>query len=282
MNVIVAPLLSPLFAILNPIADTVGKVLFSALGFLPKWASLCVLAGMCGVVMIFAFKFLSNQPAITRAKDDISANLLALKLYKDELRVTAITQLRLLWSVLRLQRYALTPVLTLMLPMLLMLGQMGTYFQWETPRINESVLLRVGLQSNHDATRTPTLIVPGSIRIDAGPIASQTDVAWRLTPTENGMHTLTIKVADQSYTKELACETTTGRVSAVRPSTDWTEQLLHPIETPIPPNAGIQAIKLDYEKARSWFCGGDNWVISFLVVSMTTALLLKPAVGVRF
>lgn len=278
---LIGPALSPLFSILNPIANAIGRVTFDVLGVFPKWASLTVLSALLGVVMLFAFKYLSNQRAIGRVKDDISANLLALKLYKDELRVTALSQLRLLWAVLRLQRYVLTPVLILLLPMLLMLGQMGTYYQWEPVRVNETVLLRVQLVPQ-TAGAGIELAASDSVRIDAGPVASHSDVVWRLTPLAGGNHVVTVTAGDQRYSKVVSCGDAVSRVSAMRPAGNWTSQLLHPMETPIPTDARIRAITLEQAKASSWFCGGDYWVVSLFVVSMIAALLLKPFVGVRF
>jgi len=282
IDAVIAPVLSPLLTILNPIANAAGKTTFDALSFLPKWASLALLSSLLGVVMLFVFKYLSNQKAIARVKDDISANLLALKLYKDELRVTAITQVRLLWAVLRLQRYMLTPVLITLPPMLLLLGQMGTYYQWDALPVNQATLLRVSLSSQDDAPRDLTLQTPESIRVEAGPIASQSDVVWRLTPLEPGIHTVTLAIGDDHFSKLVMCGTTVARVSALRPTNDWMNQLLHPIEKPIRGDAGIHSIELDYPKAPSWFCGGDYWVVSLFVISMIVALLLKSVVGVRF
>ena len=78
-----------------------------------------VLSILTGVLALVAFRYASNQDGIGRAKDDIKANLLALKLFKDDLRVTVLSQLRIMWAIARLQRYVLTPVILLTLPMLL-------------------------------------------------------------------------------------------------------------------------------------------------------------------
>ncbi len=282
LDAIVGPVLSPVLLVLNPFANALGTILFDLLSFLPKWASLVMISSVLGVGMLFVFKYLSNQTAIARVKDDISANLLALKLYKDELRVTAITQVRLFWAVVRLQRYMLTPVLVTLPPMLLLLGQMGTYYQWDSLAVNEPTLLHVSIESHDGLPLNVSLTAPGSLRIDAGPIASQSDIVWRITPIEPGTYALTINVGEASFTKLATCGTRMERISVRRPGESWTNQLLHPIEPTIAPGTGIRAIDLDYAKAGSWFCGGDYWVVSLFAVSMIVALLLKSAVGVRF
>ena len=48
--------------------------------------------------MLVAYKYTSNQRAVKRARDDISANLLTLKLFKDNTSAVLKAQGRLLWA----------------------------------------------------------------------------------------------------------------------------------------------------------------------------------------
>ena len=111
LDTILNPILSPLLAFLNPVSTWLGDAVYAVLSPFPVWIGLTVISAVTGLVTLIAFRHASNQKAIARVKDDIKANLLALKLYKDELRVTFLSQARLLWAIVRLQRYVLTPVL---------------------------------------------------------------------------------------------------------------------------------------------------------------------------
>ena len=117
------PLLSPVLSILNPVFTVLGNLVFGVFSFLPRWLGLSVLSVALGIVMVPCFGFLSNQRGISRAKDDIKANLLALKLFKDDLGVAFRCQGRILWAILRLQRYVLVPILCLALPVTMTLGR---------------------------------------------------------------------------------------------------------------------------------------------------------------
>ena len=114
LDVILEPIFSPLLALLNPICTALGDGIYAVLGPLPPWLSLTILSAIAGLLALVVFRYTSNQKAIGRALDDIKANLLALKLYKDELRVTFQAQGRLLWAIARLQRYMLTPFLVML------------------------------------------------------------------------------------------------------------------------------------------------------------------------
>ena len=150
LDAILNPLLSPVLAFLNPICTRLGDVVYAVLSPFPVWVGLAVISAVTGVVMLIAFHRTSNQKAIGKVKNDIKANLLALKLYKDELRVTIQSQIRLLWAILRLQRYVLTPVLLMAFPMLLALAQMGIRYQWRPLRSGEQTLIKKRFLKNGD------------------------------------------------------------------------------------------------------------------------------------
>ena len=68
---------------LNSVADFLGRLLLAPIGSLPGWLSATAIAVATGVVSLGVFKHTSNQDAIKRVRDDIDANLLALKLFND-------------------------------------------------------------------------------------------------------------------------------------------------------------------------------------------------------
>ena len=63
---------------------------------MPGWLSATIVAGVTGVLLLLVFKFTSNQAKIGRVRNEINANLLALKLFKDSTRVSLRAQGRIL------------------------------------------------------------------------------------------------------------------------------------------------------------------------------------------
>lgn len=282
INALLNPILSPLFALLNPVCTLIGDIAYAALSPFPVWVGLTVISAAVGVLMLIAFRYLSNQDAIVRAKDDIKANLLALKLFKDDLRVMCACQLRLLWAIARLQRYVLTPVLVLALPMLLGLAQMGVRYQWRPLQVGETTLLRLRLADNPGDAVDAALIRHPGITVEAGPVPGGGDVVWRVRATEPGRHSLSFAVGGAVIEKELVISDGFERVSARRTASVWTDQLLHPTERRIPTQAHAQFIEILYPSLGSWVHGANYWVLYFFVVSMVVALILKPFFGVKF
>lgn len=291
LDAVLNPILSTLLRWLNPLCTAIADGVYRILSPLPPWVGLVLISAIAGVVMLIAFRYLSNQVGISRAKDDIKANLLALKLFKDDLRVALRAQVRIMWALLRLQRYILVPVLWMALPTMLLLSQMAMRYQWRPFAPGEPILLKVhadtpqlgGTSTYRDLGHTK-LIVPTGVEIEVGPLADPDDTAWRLRATQPGRHQLTIQTDPEIGSKEVVVGLPGQRVSPVRPGPRWIEQLLYPIEPVIDADSGFSSYSVDvaYPELKSRIYGSDYWVLTFFIVSMLTAILLKPLFNVRF
>lgn len=282
------PILSPALAAVNTPCTWLGDCVYALLSPLPVWLGLTILSVLTGVVMLIVLRYVSNQDAISRAKDDIKANLLALKLFKDDLGVTMRTQLRLLWAILRLQRYILTPVLVMLIPMVLALAQMGIRYQWRPLQPGEQTTVEMKLAENAGALTNVQLDAGVAAVVEVGPVPGDGLLVWRIRGGEPGRHTLRFSFDDTAsgatgfIEKELVIGPGLQRVSAIRVASDWTTQLLHPAEPRIDRASPAQSIEILYPGVDSIIYGADWWILHFFVVSMIAALLLKPIFKVRF
>jgi hypothetical protein len=282
VETVLNPVLSPLLAALNPVCTGIGDAVYAVLSPLPVWSGLTILSILTGIVMLIAFRYTSNQDAIGRAKDDIKANLLALKLYKDELSVTFRAQWRLLRAIVRLQRYVLVPVLIMLGPMLLGLAQMGIRYQWRPLRPGEGALVKMKLSERVVNAADVRLEPCAGLTVEVGPVPGGGEVAWRVRAAKAGRHTLRFHVGDHPIEKELVVGEQFQRVSALRVGADWVGQLLHPAERRLASGDPVESLEILYPGADSVIYGANWWVLHFFVVSMLTALLLKPVFRVRF
>jgi len=282
LDVILEPVLSPLLALLNPLCTAVGDIVYAVLGPLPPWLSLTILSVIAGVLALVVFRYTSNQKAIGRALDDIKANLLALKLYRDELGVTFRAQGRLLWAILRLQRYMLTPFLVMLGPMLLGLAQMGLRHQWRPLEPGEKANVTLVCKSQDGTFPDVELQSGPGLVAEVGPVPGGGELVWRVRGGEPGRHDLHFNVDGSTVDKEVVVGAGFQRVSAVRTGRDWTAQLFHPAERTLPKSCPVRSIEIEYGGVDSWISGADWWVLTFFIISMAAALIFKPLFRVRF
>jgi hypothetical protein len=71
-------ILAQLVVLLNVVANAMGRLLFAPIAALPGWLSATLLACVTGALLLFIFKYTSNQAAIKRVRNEIDANLLSL------------------------------------------------------------------------------------------------------------------------------------------------------------------------------------------------------------
>ena len=276
------PVLSPVLAFLNPICTVVGDGVYAVLDLTPPWLSLTILSTIIGVLLLIAFRYTSNQKAIGRARDDITANLLVLKLFKDDLWVGFRAQGRLLGALGRLQWHMLRPVLIMLFPLVLIVAQMGLRHQWRPLEPGEQSLLRLTLSPDHADVEDAAITSNPGLVIEAGPVPGYGELVWRVRGGELGRHTIEITIAGQTLTKEVVVGRAFERVSAIRAGHVWTTQILHPAEPRLPADAPAAAIEILYYEYKSYFHGASWWILWFFIISMAAALIFKPVFKVRF
>lgn len=268
---------------INRILTNVFDVIYAPLNLLPRWASLSLLSCLVGLIALVVVKYCSNQRAIARVKDDIKANMLAIKLFKDELRVMFQAQRRLIWAALRMQYHMLPPLLVMLVPIVLIAAQMGLRYQWRSLRAGEETLLNVAVADRSDWSNFDLEIGkhPGFEVFDRVRAVEDGAVTWRLKPKRDGVHLIEVTQGGAAFTKELAVGGGVDRVCPVRPGRSFFDRLLYPAEQPFAADSPVQSITVNYPPRESWYAGADWWLLWFLVVSMVFALVLKPVLKVK-
>jgi hypothetical protein len=269
---------------LNSAANVLGKTLLAPIAVLPGWLSATIIAAVTGVLLLVIFKYTSNQGAIKRVRDDINANLLALKLFKDSTRVAIVSQGRVFSGALRLMVLALVPILVMALPVCLVLGQLSLWYQLRPLQVGEEAVITLTLNKSQASSWPSVSLAPSTaIEVVTGPVRvlSKHEVCWDVKGVQEGIHRLDFQVGDQTVGKEVAIGDGFMRVSKLRPSWNWEDILLNPWEPAFRPDFPVQAIEIDYPHRSSWTSGTDYWVIYWFVVSMIAALCFRRALNVN-
>ena len=269
---------------LNRIAGAIASVGLAPIAWLPGWLSATLIAAVTGVVMLVVFKYTSNQTALKQTRNQIKANLLALSLFKDDIRVGLRVQLGLLGWAARLLGLSLVPMLVMFVPMCLVLGQLGLWYQARPLSIGEEAVVTVHFHHDYvESIQQLQLDTLAAAKVTVGPVrvTSKKMVCWNIRADEPGVHQLRFTVGDTAFTKELAVGENYLPVSLERPSLSLTAMLLHPRESPFAADSSIQSIEVAYPKRVSWTTGTDQWMVYWFVASMVAAFLARPFLKVN-
>jgi hypothetical protein len=264
---------------LNAVADAVGRRALAPIGLLPGWLSATIVAAVTGLGLLAVFKYTSSQRAIRRVRSDVKAHLLALKLFKESTSVTLRAQGRILLGAWRLLLLSLVPMLVMIVPVCLLLGQLALWYQSRPLQLGEEAVMTLKLNGEADSPWPEVRLEPSNaMEVAVGPVRvlSQREVCWNVRALESGYHRLAIQVGDRTVDKELAVGDGFMRVSSERPAWCWSEMLLHPGERPFAPDSPVRSLAIDYPERSSWTSGTDWWVVYWLVVSLVAAWCFRP------
>jgi hypothetical protein len=269
---------------LNAPANFLGRWLLAPLGALPGWLSATATAAVTGVLLLAVFKYTSDQRAIHRVRNEIDANLLALKLFKDSARVALRAQGRILLGASRLFVLAVVPMLVMAIPVTLMLGQLSLWYQARPLHVGEDSVITLALGGVGRSPLPAVNLEPTeALEVAAGPVRvrSRREVCWSVKARQPGRHRLAFRVGDRTVAKELAIGDGFMRVSAERPGWDASSILMNPWEEPFRPGDPIRSIAIAYPERPSWTSGTGYWVAYWFVVSMVAAFCFRGALGVK-
>jgi hypothetical protein len=277
-------ILAQIITWLNIPVNILGKILLFPTAYIPGWLSNTIVSAVAGVILLVLFKYTSNQTAIGRVRDHIKADMIALKLFKDSFTVIVQAQGRVFKGAMLLLFFAIVPMLVMIMPVSLMLGQMGLWYQARPLQPGEETTVIMKLNGT-PAEELPLVNIEPMPAADVttGPVRvpSKREIYWRIKARENGNHRMVFQVGDQEIEKQLVAGSGFMRVSMQRPGWEWMDILLHPEEKPFTPDDPVHSITIQYPDRPSKTSGTNWWLGYFFVASLVFALIFKPFLKVR-
>ena len=257
---------------------------FRLLRAFPPLLILAIFAVIAAVFTLLVFRWTSNQKAIRRAKDQIGAHVLEIRLFPDQLSVVARAYFTLLGSLFAYLRHVLRPAVVLLVPFSILFVQMEAYFEHTPIPSGENFLMRASVVEEKDLSGVELALPPGiSLTAPAVHIAPDREVDWRLRAEAAGDFEVRVHCAGGEYTKRIVVGKGLERVNSERRRGGLWETLISQGERPLPENGLLEKIEAQYP-ARSiavwkW---GLNWIVPFLVLMLIAALALKDLLRTEF
>jgi len=242
------------------------------------WVGMLVVSLVTGLLMLFVYKYTSNQGGIKLVKDKIKAHLLELRLYKDNFQATMSAQRKILRYNGKYFYYALKPMLVMMVPVVLILIQLDLWFGYRPLRPGESVLVNVKM--NESPLQSDLTLEPSAglqVETPALRIEEEKEISWRLKGLQTGDQAVTIKVNNQSFTKQIVVsDRPFAKVSPARVWNHFLDRILDPGEPAIPQGLPVEKVEVAYAGQKmSLFGYSMHWLIAFFILSIVFGFGLK-------
>ena len=269
---------------LNAGMNALGKLLLAPLMTMPGWLSNAIVSAVAGVLLMLLFKYTSNQNAIGRVRDSIKAHMLVLRLFKDSIAVTLQAQGTIFKGAFLLIFYALRPMLIMILPVSLLLAQLGLFYQARPLLPGEEAIVTMQLADdigNHWPDVKIASMDAAKISIEKTVALSNKQLLWKIQAEKPGLGHIVFQVDGEKIEKELAIGDGFMRTSVIRPGPRLGALMLHPWEKPFTADSAVQSIAIEYPVRISKTSGTDWWIGYFFIVSMVAAVAFIPIFKVR-
>jgi hypothetical protein len=246
--------------------------------------SLVVLAVATAVLVLAAYRFVSNQRAIRRVKNLLQAHLLEVRLFQDQLGVVWAAYGKLLRTTVSYLGWSLLPLLVVALPITVLIAQMELRFGFRPLLPGESALLVVRVDTPEAVDRIAFQFPEGVV--ETAPlvrIPAERRVVARIETRLTGRSEILVSDGTAQASKEITTGRGLARISSERVRGGWLDRLLEPGEGTLPRSGTISSISLGYPERPLWLGPVEmSWLGAYFVFTLVAAFALKPLIGAEF
>ena len=271
------------------------NMLFNAFDMALGWAGslvvVTVISGLVGILFLLAFPHVSSQAGIVAVKDRIKFNLLAIRLFPDDLKnVLFSTAKTLTWNFAYIG-LNLLPMVVLSAPFMIVWFQLNSLYAYQPVEVGQQQTVVVELHAGIHPQDISLDLGDGIVldqRVNLDDSASPV-VLLKVTPSVGGSWPIALTHGDDSVVKNLEVGTDPQRLARMRTSQPLAEfaaahdPIVYFGDPVLPSDGFLQSITIDYQPAALGFLGGGeiDIMIWFVVVSMAVGFALKGAFGVE-
>jgi hypothetical protein len=249
----------------------------------PPLAVVILVSIVIGFAMVIAFRYTSDQKAIARAKDQLKAHMLAVRLFQDQLGVVLHSYARIISGTGRYLQLAFKPLLIAIVPLTFVVIQLDHYLGWHPLSPEQSFVLEAQV-ANPEALNDVTLQLPSGL-VSTSPavhIPTERKIAWRLMAEHDGKYDVGIGAGGATASKEVLVSQGIARVSPIRLRDDFWKRILESDESALPNDSPLQSITVTYSPRIVDFLWMDwNWIVLFFVLSLIAGFVFKTMFGIQ-
>lgn len=242
-----------------------------------------VISIVVGLLLVVIFRYTSNQKAIGRAKDQLKAHLLAVRLFQDQLPVVLRAYGQILLGTGSYLRLSFAPLLIIIVPLTLLIIQLDRYLGSMPIQPGQAFL--VSAQVDHSDTLDQLqLQMPSELEATAPPvhIPSAKEVVWRIVAKKEGSYEVGIAGAGPPVSKKIVVSSALARLSSTRLRGAFWERLWSSAETPLPGDSAVKSISVTYLPRSIGVAGyEENWIVLFFIVSLISGFIFKSVLGIQ-
>ena len=262
----------------NGVLNRLFEVVLAPLATLPVLGSLAMLSLVTGAAILLVMQATSNPAALTATKRQMYADLLEVRLFKDD--VSAMS--RALYSLhrhnLRYLRLTAVAALWTIVPLTVTVLQLQCFFGYSGVTPIEPVLVTAVSRPGGFQDASLTLTVPPGVRLETPPIVLPAlgETVWRVAAESPGNYVLVFRAGGEVYEKTFDASPDLVRRSPMRSTDSTFDEILNPSEPPLPESAPLSSIRIAYPERRIHIFGTSvGWLTVYTLMTVGSALAIN-------
>ncbi len=251
---------------------------------LPPFWGILFLSLLTSLFVLVVYRAVSNPKTVRDTKNQIKANILAIRLYRDFWRTIVGSFFKSLYYTGKYFLLNLMPLLLVLPLMFLLFVQMDIRYGMRPFRPGESITVKArfaGAIGGAEAVIAPN---PG-FRAAMNPvyIDALREVDWKLQAGRNGRSDIVITINGAAVRKNLVIGDGLPALSNRKLAGSSFAHFIYPVEKLLASPTPLQFVQIQYPARSVSFLGfGTHWLVCYLVLTMIIALALKNKFGVEF
>jgi len=251
---------------------------------LPPFWGILFLSLLTSLFVLVVYRAVSSPRKVKETKNQIKANILAIRLYRDFWRTIVGSFFKSLYYTGKYFALNLGPLL-LVLPLLFLLFvQMDIRYGMRPFRPGESIQLKARFSSDIDAVDARIEPSP-NFRALMNPVyvTMLREVDWKLQAGAAGSTSIAIQVDGVTVGKNLVIGNQLAALSNKKLAAPSLAHFIYPAEGLLRGPAPLQSVSIQYPARSISFLGlRTHWLVYYLILTFAIALALKNRFGVEF
>lgn len=267
---------------LNRVINLLGDLFFRL--WVSPWLALIVGSFVVAGLMVALFHLSSNQFALRRSRNRMIARTLELLLFRHDARVSMTACWRILTGNLAYLAAFARPMAVALVPMIFIFSQFAAWFEYRPIQPGETAIVEVELDPAHPVLETPLQLKFSDRLKQEGTgvrIPETNEICWRIRAENAGDEWIDVHSGDAVERKEFRVGESFVKISPRRSQQNVWQELLYPVEPPLPSDGPITRIDIQYPH-RELLVGDRevHWLVASIVLMMAAGLAIGKLFGI--
>jgi hypothetical protein len=278
---------------INYFITRVFDIILYPFSFINEFWGILFLSILMSFVVLWIYKWVSSPRLIRRAKDQVKANILAIRLYKDSGRVIGISFLKSLLYTFKYFGLNFMPLLIIIPILFPTFVQMDVRYGMRPFDVGEEIVIKavltqnpfdldIKLQANENFKPKMNPVFINAFKdLDRKKPIKEAD--WKMEATRVGITKIKIKVKDKVFEKNLIIGASRLALSNKKMEESNLEHFLYPAEKLLEGSNELKYIYIQYPGKSISFAGiSTYWWVFNLILVVIIVLALKNRFGIEF